>query len=31
MLTPDSPRLLTQAAAVSTVPPVRAAGEFMAK
>src|SRR5688500_6746589 len=29
--TPDSPRLFTQVAAVSTVPPVKAAGEFMAK
>ena len=31
MFTPDSPRLLTQAAAVSTVPPVSAAGAFIAK
>ncbi|MDT4861044.1 hypothetical protein FQZ97_956340 [compost metagenome] len=29
--TPARPRLLTQVAAVCTVPPVRAAGEFMAK
>ena len=31
MLTPDRPRLLTHAAAVSTVPPVSATGAFMAK